>query len=93
VYPQVITLKKLFEPEAGRKLSEPAFGRNVCDVLDHIYETEQRFVRRDKRESVLVKPERGNALTVSLFGMYPTSSDHRRTRMSMSPEKVSAKTL
>jgi hypothetical protein len=75
LYPQVITLKELFEPEGDRKWSEAGFGLNVHDVLSHIYKTEQQFVRRDKRESVLVKPERGNALTESMFGVYPTSSD------------------
>lgn len=75
LHPQVTTLKELFEPKQGRKWSEPKFGLNVHDVLGHIYKTEQQFVRRDKRESVLVKPERGNALTESMFGVYPTSSD------------------
>ena len=61
LHPQVITLKELFQPEGGRKWSEPEFGLNILDVLGHIYKTEQQFVHRDKRESVLVKPERGNA--------------------------------
>src|ERR1700730_11838497 len=60
-HPQVVTLKELFEPEDGRKWSEPRFGLNVVDVLRHIYKTEHQFVHRDKRESILVKPERGNA--------------------------------
>ncbi len=75
LHPQVITLKELFEPENGRKWSEPEFGLNVYDVLGHIYRSEQQFVRRDNRESVLVKPERGSALTEAMFGVYPTSSD------------------
>jgi hypothetical protein len=75
MHPQVIALKKLFEPEGGRDWSEPEFGLNIHDVLGHIYETEQQFVRRDKRESLLVKPEHGNALTESVFGAYPTLSD------------------
>jgi hypothetical protein len=73
----VITLKELLEPEAGRSWSEPQFGLSIHDVLRHIYRTEQQFVRRDKRESVLVTAERGNALSESLFGVYPTSSDVR----------------
>src|SRR2546430_3581816 len=75
IRPQVITLKELFEPEGGRKWSEPEFGLNVRDVLRDIYKTEQRFVLRDKRESVLVKPERGSALAEAMFGVYPASSD------------------
>jgi hypothetical protein len=77
INPQVITLKELFEPESGRNWSEPEFGLNIHDVLGHIYKTEQQFVRRDKRESLLVIAERGNALTEAIFGVYPASSDIR----------------
>jgi hypothetical protein len=72
--PQVITLKELLEPEKGRNWSEPAFGLNISDVLAHIYKTEQQFVRRDKRASLYVSPERSNALSEAMFGVYPTSS-------------------
>jgi hypothetical protein len=72
---QVITLKELFEPEQDRSWSEPEFGLNVHDVLGYIYKTEQKFVLRDKEESVLVKPQRGNGLVESVFGAYPTSPD------------------
>jgi hypothetical protein len=94
LHPQVITLNELFEPGGGRKWSEPEFGLNVHNVLGHIYKTEQQFVRRDKRESVLVKPERGNALTESVFGVYPTSSDVTYIQKAYTdvykPEKVAA---
>jgi hypothetical protein len=94
LYPQVITLKELFEREDGKKWSEPEFGLNVYDVLHHIYKTEQQFVGRDKRESVLVKPERGNALSESMFGVYLTSSDVSYIQKAYTdvykPEKVSA---
>jgi hypothetical protein len=94
LHPQVITLTKLFQPEGGRKWSEPEFGLNIHDALGHIYKTEQQFVRRDKRESVLVKPERGNALTESVFGAYLTSPDlayiQRAYTDVYKPEKVSA---
>jgi hypothetical protein len=94
IHPQVIRLKELFEPEGGRNWSEPEFGLNVRDVLRHIYNTEQQFVRRDKRESVLVKPERGNALTEAMFGVYPASSDLAYIQKAYTdvykPEKVSA---
>jgi hypothetical protein len=94
IYPQVITLDKLFEPDDGGKWSEPEFGLNVHDVLGHIYKTEQQFVRRDKRESVLVKSERGNALTEAVFGAYPTSSDVTYIQKAYTdvykPEKLSA---
>jgi hypothetical protein len=75
LHPQIITLKQLFEPEDGRKWSEPEFGLNIHDVLGHIYQTEQQFVHREKQESVLVAPEQGSALTESVFGVYPASPD------------------
>ena len=94
LHPQVITLKELFQPEDGREWSEPEFGLNIHDVLGHIYKTEQQFVHRDKRESVLVKPERGNALTESVFGVYPPSSDVTYIQEAYTgvykPDKVSA---
>src|ERR1700730_4294051 len=94
LYPQVITLKELFEPEGGRTWSEPGFGLNIEDVLAHIYKTERQFVHRDKRESVLVKPERGNALTESVFGAYLMSSDVSYIQKAYTdvykPDKVSA---
>src|SRR6266851_5649538 len=67
---QVITLKELFEPEMGRSYSEPGFGLNIHDVLGHIYNTEQKFVLRDKQAAILVKPQRSNALVESIFGVY-----------------------
>lgn len=91
---QVITLKEFFEPERDRKWSEPAFGLNVHDVINHVYKTEQQFVLRDKRESVLVKSEPGSALTESVFGVYPTSSDVSYIQKAFTdvyrPEKITA---
>jgi hypothetical protein len=94
LHSQVITLKELLEPEGGRKWSEPEYGLNIRDVLGHIHKTEQQFVRRDNRESVLVKPERGNALTEALFGVYPASSDVKYIEKAYvdvyEPEKLTA---
>jgi hypothetical protein len=75
MYPHVITLTQLFERRDGREWSKAHVGLNIRDVLSHIYRTEQKFVLREKRESLLVKPQRGNALVESMFGVYPTSSD------------------
>ncbi|MET3912834.1 hypothetical protein ABID59_007207 [Bradyrhizobium sp. S3.3.6] len=75
LHTQVIVLADLFKPENGRSYSEPAFGLNLHDVLAHIYRTEQRFVLRDKGESILVKPQRGNALAEAVFGVFPTTDD------------------
>jgi hypothetical protein len=92
LHPQVITLKELFEPESGRNWSEPAFGLSVRDVLGHIYKTEQQFVRRDPREALVVNPDRGNALTESVFGVYPTAADvsyiHRAYMDVYRPQRV-----
>jgi hypothetical protein len=74
LYSQIITLKEFLEPEKGRKWAEPDFGLNVHDALKHIYKTEQQFVLRDKRETLLVAAETGNALTEAMFGAYPGSS-------------------
>ena len=67
IYPQVITLKEFLEPESGRNWSEPGFSLNIHDVLGHIYKTQQQFVHRDKRESLHILPERGNAVTEAIF--------------------------
>lgn len=69
---QIVTLKEFLEPEQGRNWSEPTFGLNICDVLAHIYRTEQQFVRRDNQESVYVSPERGDCAADVMFGVYPT---------------------
>ncbi|OAE97426.1 hypothetical protein AYJ54_35650 [Bradyrhizobium centrolobii] len=75
LHTQVITLAELFKPEGGQTYSEPAFGLNIHDVLTHIYRTEQKFVLREKQESILVKPQRGNALAEAVFGVFPTATD------------------
>lgn len=69
IHSQVITLKEFLEPEKGRSWSEPEYGLHIHNVLKHIYKTEQQFVLRDKPDSVLVKAERGNALTEAMFGV------------------------
>lgn len=70
---QAITLKEFLEPEQDRNWSEPAFGLNVRDVLEHVYKTEQQFVRRDGRASLLVSSESKSALTEAMFGVYPAA--------------------
>lgn len=72
---QVMTLKELFEAEKDHSYSEPGFGLNIHDVLGQIYKTEQQFVQRDEREGILVKPQPGNALVESIFGVYPNAPD------------------
>jgi hypothetical protein len=71
LHPQVITLKELLEPERGRNWAEPSFGLNITNVLAHIYKIEQKFVQRDKRASLHVSSESGNAVTEAMFGVYP----------------------
>ena len=62
-------------PSARKNLVVRFNAFQIHDVLKHIYTTEQQFVPRDKRESLLVGAERGNALAEAVFGVYPTSSD------------------
>jgi hypothetical protein len=73
IHSQVLLLKELLEPEQGRLWSEPAFGLNIHDTLGHAYKTEQQFVLREKRSNFYVLPERGNALSEAMFGVYPAS--------------------
>jgi len=75
LHPYVITLKEFLERRDGRDWSEPNLGLSIHDVLLHIYRTEQKFVLREQVKSLLVKPQRGNALVESVFGVYPTSQD------------------
>lgn len=88
----VITLKEMLEPEKNHNWSEPEFGLNIHDVLEHIYKTNQQFVHRDKRECLQVTPERGNALTEAMFGAYPPSKDVKYIEKTYTdvyrPEKV-----
>lgn len=94
LHPQIITLKELFEPDAGRSWSEPAFGLGISGVLGQIYKTEQQFVRREKRESLYISSQRGNALVEAMFGVYPTSKGTKYIENGYSdvyqPEKVKA---
>ncbi|MCA1549343.1 hypothetical protein I6F36_21160 [Bradyrhizobium sp. BRP19] len=92
--PLVITLDELQEKRDGRDWSELLVGLNIREVLFHIYRTEQKFLLREQQESFLVKPQRGNALSESMFGVYPASPDLdyiRRAFMDVyQPESVDA---
>lgn len=72
---QVVSLKKFLAPQDHRDWSEPAFGLSIIDVFRHLYETERRFQLRDKRPSVLVKPENDSGLVEAVFGTYPRQKD------------------
>jgi hypothetical protein len=74
--PLALGLKDLLAIEKGhRDWAELAVGLNVIDILRHLYDTEQRFQPRDKRSSIIVKPERGDAAAEAIFGVYPTRKD------------------
>ena len=75
VYSDVITLQEFLKPERHKDWSEPAFGLSIRDLHSHIYLTEQQFERRDRRETLLVKRDRGSAVTEAIFGAYPTQRD------------------
>ena len=71
----VLTLEEFLAPQDHRDWSEPAFGLSIIDVFRHLHETEQRFELRDKRPSVLIKPERSSGLVEAVFGTYPRQKD------------------
>jgi len=73
LHPQVVTLKEFLAPKDDRKWSEPTFGLNIHDVLRHIYKSEQQFVRRDKRESILINTD--DTIAEAVFGRYPSQAD------------------
>jgi hypothetical protein len=72
LHPHVLALNEFLTPRDHRDWSEPAFGLNIRDVLEHIYRSEQRFQPRDKMTSLFVKPEHGSALVEAVYGAYPT---------------------
>ncbi len=71
----VVPLKSFLTPQDHRDWSEPAFGLGIIDVFRHLYKTEQRFQFRDKRPSVLIKPERDSGIVDAIFGAYPRQRD------------------
>jgi len=73
--PDVLTLERFLAPQDHRDWSEPAFGLNIMDVFRYLYETEHRFQPRDKRPSVLIKPERSSGLVEAVFGVFPRQRD------------------
>jgi len=73
--PQALTLKKFLAPQDHRDWSEPAFGLNIMEVFRYLYDTELRFQPRDKRPSVIVKPERSSGLVEAVFGAFPRQRD------------------
>ena len=75
IYSDVITLDEFLKPERHKDWSEPAFGLSIRDLHGHIYQTEQRFERRDRRENLLVKRDRSSAATEAIFGAYPSQRD------------------
>ena len=70
-YPDVLPLGKLLKPEQHRDWSEPAFGLNIGDVHAHVYETDEQFVRRDRRANILVGADKGSGLAEVIFGVFP----------------------
>lgn len=71
---QVVNLKDFFEQEQGRNWAEPTFGMNIGDVLADVYKSEKRFVQRDVRESLFIKPDLGSSASEALFGIYPLAN-------------------
>ena len=67
------TLDAFLRLESAYKFSKPAFGLNIHEVLTHVYNTEQKYFRRDERDSLYVSPVRGSGVSEAIFGVYPDS--------------------
>ena len=75
---RVFALDELLRCRGHSVWTEPSFGLSMVDPLQTIYDTEQRFKRRDRRSAYLVAPGRTAAMVEALFGVYPLeeSSGH-----------------
>ncbi len=84
IHPEAISLREFLAKRDGKSWAEPAYGANITEVLNHIYETEQQFQPRNQRHSVVIKEEVGNGALAAVFGTYPkqaaptTSRSHIR---------------
>jgi hypothetical protein len=72
---EIITLKDFLLSRYHQDWLEPNFGLNIFDVLQHKYETVQRFQLRHKETAVLVPPNMDNGLVEALYGVYPDAKD------------------
>jgi hypothetical protein len=72
LHTRVTTLGEFLVPSEDRKTSEPRFGQSIFSVLSHIYKTDTKFVRRDKRECFYVAPTPKDSLSEAIFGNFPT---------------------
>jgi hypothetical protein len=70
IHPYVLPLRQFLRP-LDREWGEPAFGLGIQDVLRHLYRTRQQFQLRDKRESIVVKPDHSSGVAEAVFGVYP----------------------
>lgn len=92
--PLVATLKNFLEPQDNRDWSEPVFGLSIVDAYRHLYDTEHRFQSTEKRCSVIVRPNRGDALVEGVFGAFPQQKDTdyiaKSYRAVFAPQEVEA---
>ena len=71
LHPPVIPLDALLACRRNRDRSELELGLGIVDVLNDIYEREQRFQLRDARPAYLVQRRPGTGLVEAVFGLYP----------------------
>ena len=76
-HPWVLNLDKFLTVQHGRDYSEPMFGLNINDVLQNIYDTEQKFQLREPWKANLIPPKRGSLLSEVLFGVYPDGEENK----------------
>jgi hypothetical protein len=72
---EIVALKDFLISQYHRDWLEPNFGLNILEVLQHEYETVQRFQLKHKESAVLVSPNTHNGLVEALYGVYPTAKD------------------
>ena len=72
--PSVIPLDAFLACGRNRDWSEFKLGLGIMDVLNHVYESEQRFQLRDDRPAYLVKKRPGTGLVEAVFGLYPSDT-------------------
>lgn len=72
-----VPLSRFLSAYGSRDWIEPVFGLGIADVLQHVYEEEQRFQLKNPNEAILVRRHVGSALTEAVFGMFPQDEGAR----------------
>ena len=76
-HPWLLKLDSLLEPQNNNDWSEPSFGLSILDVLQDIYESEEKFQLKEPRKANIISPKRGSLLSEVLFGVYPEGEENK----------------